>query len=156
LTPTEDDGHALSMARLVLAVLACCALATHVLGVMACGRSELLVDDAGSSGDEASGDEASGDEEAIALSDAPVVVGDDAPLEIEASEEDALFFAGPPLVDGSSTVASDGGGCGPSTCQGCCEGEFCRIGASVLACGMGGQECVLCGPELSCPRGTCQ
>jgi hypothetical protein len=145
------------MARLALIALASCALSSHAL---ACGRSELLVPDAGGS----PGDDAPGDQDASVASETGVAseagvdvgaAGDDAALEVEAPEDEGGFFSNPP-PDAGPSAAADGGGCGPSSCGGCCDGNFCRFGLGVLTCGTGGQACVTCGPELSCPRGVCQ
>ncbi len=47
------------------------------------------------------------------------------------------------------------GGCGPDTCDGCCDGERCLGGTSRTACGAYGEACVDCGPARLCDRDTC-
>jgi hypothetical protein len=44
----------------------------------------------------------------------------------------------PPPPDAGSTV------CGPANCPGCCQGNVCKPGTSVNACGEGGDSCGVC------------
>ena len=55
-------------------------------------------------------------------------------------------------------VSLDGGtgGCGPSTCTGCCAGGLCQPGDTSTACGSGGLGCGTCGSGTSCVGGLCQ
>jgi len=54
------------------------------------------------------------------------------------------------------SVEEETGGCGPTTCAGCCAGDTCELGAAPNACGTGGQPCTICGPELTCASGLCR
>jgi hypothetical protein len=45
--------------------------------------------------------------------------------------------------------------CGPDTCNGCCFGNQCIAGTAENACGVGGQQCMNCGPEGACQGGAC-
>jgi hypothetical protein len=164
LTLAEDGAQAFTVTRLALAALASIGLA------FGCGRSELTIpdgtgaqlDDASESRDSALLD--SGPGTANGRDDAGVDAGDDAEDDVAAfadapPEPDADLFSNPP-PDASPTPGVDGSGggvsCGPLTCGGCCTGSFCNIGSSTLACGTGGQPCVICGPEVSCGHGLCE
>jgi hypothetical protein len=49
--------------------------------------------------------------------------------------------------------------CGPGTCQGCCDGDICRIGDTTDACGSFGGPCFqclvgqVCAPNIRCDPG---
>jgi hypothetical protein len=46
--------------------------------------------------------------------------------------------------------------CGPSNCAGCCVGNQCVTATTPQACGIKGEACKACGPNLVCgPGGTC-
>jgi hypothetical protein len=45
-------------------------------------------------------------------------------------------------------------GCGPATCDGCCDGDTCLSGTSDAACGDGGETCMDCGPRGVCESGV--
>ena len=47
--------------------------------------------------------------------------------------------------------------CGPGSCPGCCEGTTCRTMTSSASCGIGGQSCKQCEPnvEVCLPNGIC-
>jgi hypothetical protein len=61
--------------------------------------------------------------------------------------------------------AADGGGgtcasaakvtCTPENCVGCCEGNTCRLGTGITACGVGGEACVGCPLNAACTGGSC-
>lgn len=66
------------------------------------------------------------------------------------------------VCDLSETCASCPSECGScaatacaETCLGCCDGESCLGGNSSAACGVGGLECVDCGPDGICVDGGC-
>lgn len=48
-----------------------------------------------------------------------------------------------------------GGGCGPASCTGCCQGTTCVSVTTASACGYGGQACQQCQPGQTCPAGIC-
>lgn len=56
---------------------------------------------------------------------------------------------------GDCIPRSGGGGschlaCGPSNCEGCCQGDSCLLGESADACGTQGQACATCAPGETC------
>jgi hypothetical protein len=67
------------------------------------------------------------------------------------------------LVCAAST--SDGGGgtcasgkpvtCTPQNCAGCCEGNYCRPGSALDACGVSGDACIACPLGAACASGAC-
>jgi hypothetical protein len=65
---------------------------------------------------------------------------------------------------GSGDAGDDGGvsdsgtpACGPSTCDGCCDGVVCRTGATQSACGKAGEACGACDPvNQRCVAAACQ
>ena len=151
------------MGRRARAALAASGLA------LGCGRSELTIPGPGSSFADASETDDAG-----LFFDGGVGIGpEDAPSDGGPADHDAEIFSnGPPdadaIADGNGNAdgnpdsdggAADGAGgllrCGPVTCGGCCAGDFCSVGTSTLACGVGGQTCVTCGPEVSCAHGAC-
>lgn len=46
--------------------------------------------------------------------------------------------------------------CGPSNCDGCCDGDTCVASPTDDACGTDGSECTACGTEASCIGGACE
>lgn len=140
-------------------------LALAALGLaLGCGRSELTVPGDGLPLDDASETPETGDANvALDAGTGTEAPPDDAAIDVAPPEMDAEFFSNPPPDTGTSPTADgsggatdgSGGGCGPATCGGCCAGDVCSAGLSTLACGTGGQACVTCGPELSCPHGVC-
>jgi hypothetical protein len=46
--------------------------------------------------------------------------------------------------DGDDPADEEGPSCGPSTCDGCCDGAACAPGSEGEACGAGGRPCVDC------------
>ena len=138
-------------------------LALAALGLtLGCGRSELTIPATGLALEDAS--EASDANGAIDAGAGMAAPPDDAAIDVPPIADDAELFSNTPPDTGANTPpdanagASDGSGvgCGPATCGGCCAGDFCDVGSSPLACGTGGQACVTCGPELSCPHGVCR
>lgn len=45
--------------------------------------------------------------------------------------------------------------CGPSNCDGCCEGNLCRPGTLNSACGVRGGRCIACASNETCSAGVC-
>jgi hypothetical protein len=45
--------------------------------------------------------------------------------------------------------------CGPTTCDGCCDGDTCRAGNAPEACGGGGAACAACEADFSCQAAAC-
>jgi hypothetical protein len=46
--------------------------------------------------------------------------------------------------------------CSPATCDGCCDGNVCRAGDTLDACGFGGEVCDVCGIDFACGFGICE
>jgi hypothetical protein len=57
---------------------------------------------------------------------------------------------------GRADAARPPGGCGPSTCDGCCDGDVCVSGNAPTACGAAGADCAVCGPDYLCQEATCR
>lgn len=66
----------------------------------------------------------------------------------------AVLDAGQTSDAGQGTT--DGGVCGPSNCQGCCDSGRCRGGVLSQTCGKGGAACVACTSPLACIDSKCQ
>lgn len=65
------------------------------------------------------------------------------------------------LLGAATTWAASGGGqgssyaCGPQTCAGCCQYDFCVAGDAVSACGVEGSVCKVCGEGEVCSSALC-
>jgi len=57
---------------------------------------------------------------------------------------------------GRDSIDAADHGCGPSTCDGCCDGDTCLGGDSTGACGTGGEACEVCGAGLECQARACE
>jgi hypothetical protein len=58
---------------------------------------------------------------------------------------------------GGQCVLPPDGGCGPLTCNGCCDGDVCAVGTQQVACGTGGVTCLDCALYgRTCQAGACQ
>lgn len=47
------------------------------------------------------------------------------------------------------------GGCNPANCGGCCQGNTCRVGTELAACGVSGGSCNVCSSSQACSAGAC-
>ena len=56
---------------------------------------------------------------------------------------------------GGSCMAVAPTTCTPQNCAGCCEGNTCRAGSDIKACGSNGGGCVYCPLGEACNGGTC-
>src|SRR5262249_9750109 len=59
--------------------------------------------------------------------------------------------------DGGVVITPVDGGCGSTSCGGCCDpGNICRGGNANSACGLSGAACTACPSGKSCQSNSCQ
>ncbi|HJL19884.1 MAG TPA: hypothetical protein RMH99_29745 [Sandaracinaceae bacterium LLY-WYZ-13_1] len=84
---------------------------------------------------------------------------DTRPARVDGGDSPGRPDASAPGVDGGPGGGTDGGpgaSCSPSTCEGCCDGDVCRTGDELGACGTAGAACEACDATASCTRGVCE